>query len=164
MDDPVRILFVEDTEHDIERARRELDRDGLRFTWRRVTTESGLWRALLEFRPSVPSVPLGRSGFSPPDFCPTARGRCESSNLHPCNQEPGTRTPACGFKVTADRASASPFFIFNSPADYSPAFAGPRSRTLAIGLWILDIIFPIFHLDLLAFPQLRPRPPRRSPV
>jgi hypothetical protein len=49
MDDIVRILFVEDTEDDVELARRELDRDGLRFTWRHVTTESGLWRALLEF-------------------------------------------------------------------------------------------------------------------
>jgi diguanylate cyclase (GGDEF)-like protein len=53
MDDIVRILFVEDTEEDVALARRELDRDGLSFTWRRVTTESGLWRALLEFRPDV---------------------------------------------------------------------------------------------------------------
>jgi hypothetical protein len=35
MDDIVRILFVEDTEDDVDLARRELDRDGLRFTWRR---------------------------------------------------------------------------------------------------------------------------------
>jgi hypothetical protein len=32
MDDEVRILFVEDTEDDVELARRELERDGLHFT------------------------------------------------------------------------------------------------------------------------------------
>jgi diguanylate cyclase (GGDEF)-like protein len=53
MADIVRILFVEDTEDDVALARRELDRDGLSFTWRRVTTESGLRSALLEFRPNV---------------------------------------------------------------------------------------------------------------
>jgi CheY-like chemotaxis protein len=64
MDDQVRILFVEDTEDDVEVARRELDRDGLRFTWRRVTTESGLWRALLEFRPNVVLCDHTMPGFS----------------------------------------------------------------------------------------------------
>jgi diguanylate cyclase (GGDEF)-like protein len=53
MDDIVRILFVEATDDDVELARQELDRDGLRYTWRHVTTEYGLWRALLEFRPNV---------------------------------------------------------------------------------------------------------------
>jgi diguanylate cyclase len=64
MDDQVRILFVEDTEDDVELARRELDRDGLRFTWRRVTTEAGLWRALLEFRPNVVLCDHTMPGFS----------------------------------------------------------------------------------------------------
>jgi CheY-like chemotaxis protein len=64
MDDIVRILFVEDTEDDVELARRELDRDGLRFTWRHVTTESGLWRALLEFRPNVVLCDHTMPGFS----------------------------------------------------------------------------------------------------
>jgi predicted signal transduction protein with EAL and GGDEF domain len=61
MDDIVRILFIENTEADVELARRELDRDGLRFTWRRVTTESGLWRALREFRLPVDRLKVDKS-------------------------------------------------------------------------------------------------------
>ena len=64
MDDIIRVLFVEDSEDDVELARRELDRDGLRFTWRRVMTESGLRRALLEFRPDVVLCDHTLPGFS----------------------------------------------------------------------------------------------------
>ena len=66
MDEIANVLFVEDAEDDAEFARRELVRDGLRFTWQRVATESGLRRALHEFRPHVVLCDYSLPGFSGP--------------------------------------------------------------------------------------------------
>jgi len=77
----VRILFVEDTEEDVALARRELDRDGLSFTWRRVTTESGLRLALLEFRPTIVLCDHTMPGFSARTALIVIRQLCPST---PC--------------------------------------------------------------------------------
>ncbi len=53
MDNTLKVLFVEDRDADVTLARRELERDGLDFAWRRVTTEFALRSALASFAPDI---------------------------------------------------------------------------------------------------------------
>jgi CheY-like chemotaxis protein len=53
MGETFRVLFVEDQEADVTLARYALQRDGLKFKWRRVASERGLRRALADFNPHI---------------------------------------------------------------------------------------------------------------
>jgi diguanylate cyclase (GGDEF)-like protein len=87
MDEIVKVLFVEDAEDDAELARRELVRDGLRFSWHRVATELGLRRALQEFRPHVVLCDYSMPGFSGPAALSIIRQLCPTT---PCIFVSGT--------------------------------------------------------------------------
>ena len=63
MVEPMRILFVEDSQHDAELEEQELRRGGVVFVTRRVETRQDLERALSEFRPG-----LVISDYSLPDM------------------------------------------------------------------------------------------------
>ena len=52
----VRILFVEDNPLDVELVRLQLERDGLHFEWRIVSSEATLRSALREFEPDSTST------------------------------------------------------------------------------------------------------------
>src|SRR5688572_22173258 len=60
---PIRVLFVEDLDVDMERELYQLQRDGLQCTWQRVETEQSLRAALGEFEPTIVL-----SDFSLPQF------------------------------------------------------------------------------------------------
>ena len=51
--EPIRVLFVEDLEIDVERALHQMRRAGLDCAWRRVETGSALRSALDEFEPTI---------------------------------------------------------------------------------------------------------------
>jgi diguanylate cyclase (GGDEF)-like protein/PAS domain S-box-containing protein len=53
MGETFRVLFVGDQEADVTLARYALQRDGLKFKWRRVANERGLRRALADFNPHI---------------------------------------------------------------------------------------------------------------
>jgi diguanylate cyclase (GGDEF)-like protein len=60
----LRILFVDDSDVDIELARHELKRDGLEFEWRASHDEAGLRRELDGFKPHVIVCDYSIPGFS----------------------------------------------------------------------------------------------------
>jgi len=60
----LRILFVDDSDVDIELARHELKRDGLEFEWRAARDEPGLRRELDGFKPHVIVCDYSIPGFS----------------------------------------------------------------------------------------------------
>ena len=60
----LRILFVDDSDVDIELARHELKRDGLEFEWRAAHDEPGLRRELEGFKPHVIVCDYSIPGFS----------------------------------------------------------------------------------------------------
>jgi diguanylate cyclase (GGDEF)-like protein len=60
----LRILFVDDSDADIELARHELKRDGLEFEWRAARDEPGLRRELDGFKPHVIVCDYSIPGFS----------------------------------------------------------------------------------------------------
>src|SRR5581483_1821206 len=53
MNTPLRILFIDDQDDEVFMERRQLERDGLEFTWKRVDSEAGIRRELAEFDPDV---------------------------------------------------------------------------------------------------------------
>jgi len=63
MKQQVKLLFIEDTKHDVELALRTLKRDGLEVEWRRVETEAAMREALATF---IPQAIL--SDYSMPHF------------------------------------------------------------------------------------------------
>ncbi len=64
MADVFKILFVEDDPTDVTLARRELERDGLQFTWRCVANEAEMRAALEEFAPDVVLCDYTIPGYS----------------------------------------------------------------------------------------------------
>ena len=60
----VRILFVEDNPLDVELVRLQLERDGLHFEWRIVSSEATLRSALREFEPDVVLCDYSMPGYS----------------------------------------------------------------------------------------------------
>src|SRR5918999_1087534 len=60
---PVNILFIEDSEHDVELAVRTLERDGLQASWRQVATEPTLKEALAAALPDVIVSDFSMPGF-----------------------------------------------------------------------------------------------------
>ncbi|HEY6924750.1 MAG TPA: GGDEF domain-containing response regulator [Steroidobacteraceae bacterium] len=77
----VRVLFVEDSQADVDLARWVLERDGLHFEWTRVATEPALRCALSEFRPHVVLCDYALPGFSGSDALKIVRKVCP---LTPC--------------------------------------------------------------------------------
>ena len=53
MHDPLKVLFVEDNQVDVDLARRALAHDGMQIDWRCVATERGLLAALADFGPHI---------------------------------------------------------------------------------------------------------------
>ena len=53
MNAPIKILFIDDQDDEVFMERRQLERDGIDFTWTRVDCEAEVRRALTEFDPDV---------------------------------------------------------------------------------------------------------------
>jgi diguanylate cyclase (GGDEF)-like protein len=53
MNTPIKILFIDDQDDEVFMERRQLERDGIDFTWTRVDCEADVRRALREFAPDV---------------------------------------------------------------------------------------------------------------
>jgi diguanylate cyclase (GGDEF)-like protein/PAS domain S-box-containing protein len=64
MAETFRVLFVEDQEADVTRARHALEHDGLEFEWRRVATESEFGCALADFNPDIVLCDYTLPGYS----------------------------------------------------------------------------------------------------
>lgn len=64
MNNPLKILFIDDQDDEVFIERRQLERDGLEFTWRRVDSESAVRRALVEFNPDVVLCDYTIPGYS----------------------------------------------------------------------------------------------------
>ena len=60
----LRILFIEDQPDDVELERRQLERDGLVFEWRAVSSDIAMRREIDEFRPHVVLCDYSIPGFS----------------------------------------------------------------------------------------------------
>jgi diguanylate cyclase (GGDEF)-like protein/PAS domain S-box-containing protein len=64
MHDTLKVLFVEDSQIDVDLARRALAQDGMQIDWRCVATERGLLAALADFGPHVVLCDYRLSGYS----------------------------------------------------------------------------------------------------
>jgi len=64
MNNPLKILFIDDQDDEVFMERRQLERDGLEFTWKRVDCESAVRRALAEFNPDVVLCDYTIPGYS----------------------------------------------------------------------------------------------------
>jgi diguanylate cyclase (GGDEF)-like protein/PAS domain S-box-containing protein len=64
MRDTVKVLFVEDSQVDVDLARRALAQDGMQIDWRCVATERGLLAALADFEPHVVLCDYRLCGYS----------------------------------------------------------------------------------------------------
>ena len=53
MNTPLKFLFIDDQDDEVFMERRQLERDGIEFTWKRVDSEVEVRRALTEFEPDV---------------------------------------------------------------------------------------------------------------
>ena len=53
MNTPIKILFIDDQDDEVFMERRQLERDGIDFTWTRVDCEADVRSALREFAPDV---------------------------------------------------------------------------------------------------------------
>lgn len=53
MNTPLKILFIDDQDDEVFMERRQLERDGIEFTWTRADCEAEVHRALAEFNPDV---------------------------------------------------------------------------------------------------------------
>ncbi|HWP36940.1 MAG TPA: PAS domain S-box protein [Gemmatimonadales bacterium] len=63
MNEPLRVLMVEDVEADAELNARALERAGIKVNWRRIETREGLLGALRDFRPQVVLTDFTLPGF-----------------------------------------------------------------------------------------------------
>ena len=53
MNTAIKILFIDDQDDEVFMERRQLERDGIEFTWKRVDSEADVRRALADFDPDV---------------------------------------------------------------------------------------------------------------
>src|SRR5712692_990288 len=63
MHSPVKVLFVEDSEEDVELALRSLQRDGVETSWRRVQSEDRMREALGDLKPDAILSDFSMPGF-----------------------------------------------------------------------------------------------------
>ncbi len=63
MHSPVKVLFVEDSEEDVELALRSLQRDGVETSWRRVQSEDSMREALGDLKPDAILSDFSMPGF-----------------------------------------------------------------------------------------------------
>jgi diguanylate cyclase (GGDEF)-like protein/PAS domain S-box-containing protein len=79
MHDTLKVLFVEDSQVDVDLARRALAQDGMQIDWRCVATERGLLAALADFEPHVVLCDYRLCGYSGSAALDLVRSSCPST-------------------------------------------------------------------------------------